>query len=537
MTLVQPGRHSFWFTFLLLLFAFSVSAANEITVDRSSVFLDESFEITISLEGRFAALSDVIVPVRNGVLDGDPSTSSEFRWINGRSSRRKVFRFAAHATGVGVVIIGPVQLSDSQGSQSIPAITIKSLDSNQIANGSPTQMLRELERNGREKVLIVAEASASGVYVGQQVVVTWYLYTAESVRDFDIRSQPSLQDFWAEEIPTDKEATQTLRLDSYYVHKLPIRRVALFPLKPGNLVIEPLSAAAEILVRVDGPFGFSPFNRQYANVMRRSAPLGITVQPLPPATDGRPATYPAVGQLALQCTPPQTAPGGPATFTVSLRGIGNLRSASPPALSSGVNAAVDVQEGTLSVRRLRDSVEMTRSWTFLLFPRSAGLLTIPKIDYVTFDPYARQSRRLSCAEGSVAITGVISAESARREEADVATRSWPRVIVLSSVGLITVVLLSLAFRTIIRKRRSVDKRVLQWLTEADEVREMRVRLHDLLTRHGLVADDLFRSSSEQGESFRALHSLIEVYEKQSLTAVRSQRELDRRARRFLRSLS
>ena len=70
--------------------------ANELTVDRHTIRLDESVTIIVMLEEGFANLDNVNIPLRNLAMDGPPSVSSEFAWINDTSSRRKTFRYSAH---------------------------------------------------------------------------------------------------------------------------------------------------------------------------------------------------------------------------------------------------------------------------------------------------------------------------------------------------------------------------------------------------------------------------------------------------------
>src|SRR5437667_8033203 len=73
---------------LLLLLAFP-AVANELTVDRRSITLTDSLTITLTLTDSFAQLDNVRLPLQNLVIDGGPSISSEFQWINGQSFRRK----------------------------------------------------------------------------------------------------------------------------------------------------------------------------------------------------------------------------------------------------------------------------------------------------------------------------------------------------------------------------------------------------------------------------------------------------------------
>src|SRR4051812_34322755 len=81
----------------ILMFAAFPLFANDLSLDRHSARAGEAITITLSLEGSFATIDDVDIPVRNLTVSPEPSRSSEFSWINGTVIRRKVFRFTARA--------------------------------------------------------------------------------------------------------------------------------------------------------------------------------------------------------------------------------------------------------------------------------------------------------------------------------------------------------------------------------------------------------------------------------------------------------
>ena len=87
-------------TFFIFNFSFEIRNlwSNELSVDKRTMQLDDTVTITVMLEDAFASIDSVKVPLRNLVIEGEPSVSSEFDFINGRTSRRKTFRYTAHAT-------------------------------------------------------------------------------------------------------------------------------------------------------------------------------------------------------------------------------------------------------------------------------------------------------------------------------------------------------------------------------------------------------------------------------------------------------
>src|SRR5579859_381199 len=112
---MQNGRKIVVFLILHSAFCVLHSEANELSVDKRTLQLDDTVTITLSLDGAFASIESPQLPLRNLALDGGPSVSSEFQWINGETTRRKVFRYTAHALSPGDASVGPVTLRDSGG--------------------------------------------------------------------------------------------------------------------------------------------------------------------------------------------------------------------------------------------------------------------------------------------------------------------------------------------------------------------------------------------------------------------------------------
>src|ERR1043165_544477 len=79
----------------------------------------------------FAAFAEADVaslPLANLELDGGPSVSTSFEWINGQSSRRKVLRWSAHPLAPGNALVGPVVVHGAGGQvETLPQIALEVL--------------------------------------------------------------------------------------------------------------------------------------------------------------------------------------------------------------------------------------------------------------------------------------------------------------------------------------------------------------------------------------------------------------------------
>src|ERR1041385_101341 len=157
-------QHSTFNIPVLLLLLALPATANELTVDKRSITLTDSLTITLTLTDSFAQLDSVRLNVQNLVVDGEPSTSTEFQWINGQTFRRKVFRWAAHAKEPGAALVGPVALHAPDGQvDTLAPLSIQVLPDATAGSNDPAKIMRELIVTGRAPVFIVADADRERV--------------------------------------------------------------------------------------------------------------------------------------------------------------------------------------------------------------------------------------------------------------------------------------------------------------------------------------------------------------------------------------
>ena len=393
-------QHStFNIAFLLLFIALPLSA-NELQVDKRTLSIDDALTITLTLTDAFASADNVQLPLQNLVLDGSPSVSSEFSWVNGQSSRRKVLRYVAHPRGSGAALVGPVTLRGGDGQvETLAPISIQVLPDLAAGSNDPQRILHELLATGRDPIFIVVDADKTSVFAGEQVIVTWTIYNATNVQQHGIGQIPKLADFWVEELDARNETAQQVFIGGLAMQKLVIRRVALFPLRSGILTVDPISLEAQIMKRTSlgNPFGL--FEGSVVDVHRRSSPLTIEARPLPP---GPPVA--AVGDISLQCSTPIQKNGGPVSMDVVMTGAANLRAVPPPAFARSVDGSVQITEGGVSVKR-RGEVVMTRRWRFLIFPATSGMFVIPPLTTAILTP-AGVRRELRCEQRALMVESV-----------------------------------------------------------------------------------------------------------------------------------
>jgi hypothetical protein len=508
---------------LFLLLATSLSA-NELTVDRRTIQLDETLQITVKLTGSFADGNVVDVPVKNLTVDGRASTSSSFTFDNGRVSKAKVFVFIARPLASGPALVGPLVVDDNRGNmETLAPVAVQVLPDVLSGSGDPLRVLRELKATGRDPVFLLAEADRTAAWVGEEIIVTWYLYAGVSAEDFGIDQAPKLPDFWSETM-TVKEPSQPLTLDGTFLHKVPIRRVALFPLRSGRLPIGVLHTRIATVKRTSDPSALVPFEGNVVELRQRSQVVEVDVRPLPEGT------YDAIGELVLQCGAPSQKGIGPVLLEVQLSGRGNLRAAKPPHFASPVAGDFEIADAGVTVEREVRPLTMTRRWRILIFPARDGMLAIPPLVTTLFNPATGSPQELRCGGSAFAAKAVDrptpAATPAVEQAREQRRRFWPR---LAAALLIAALLLPAIWwwHRARRKRAAIDR----LLGDADP-RGVRLRVDAHIGR----PEVLLQERSARGDAYRAVRSLLDDLEHERYVEGDPVKEMRRRLEDLLEAL-
>ena len=512
---------------ILLFFIFNFSLeirnlfSNDLSVDKRTIQMDDSVTITVTVENEFANIDSVRLPLKNLGLNGPASVSNEFQWINGVSSRRKIFTYTAHPTAAGTAVVGPITLHGTGGQvETLAPIEIQVVPDAAAGSNDPAKILRELIATGRDAICLVAEVDKTTPFAGEEIVVTWTLYNATAVQQYAIGEIPKLEDFWSEELDVRGEPQQQFMLGEVAVQKLPIRRVALFPLRSGPLIVPPLGVNASILKRVGsrGPFGL--FEGMEVDVHRRSAPLTVHARPLPPG-----APIAAVGDaLAMRCGIPVQRNGGPVAVDVTLSGRANLRAVSPPAFERPPAGNVQIIEKKMNVYRVRYDASMSREWQYLIFPAKSGEFTTPAMNTTVMSPDG-QRKELRCDATTLIVQASVASEPPPR----LATRRPPitnRSVIVWIVAVIaaSTLLALLVART--QRSRDIQNAVRRLLRPTAP--ETRAAVDEYLQVRGIEPSALLREPSDRGDAYRSLRSLLDALERERVVA--GDREIARRVR-------
>lgn len=508
-------RRAFAFAAALLV-GTALHAANELLVDRTTLQRNDLVTITVALEGTFAGADDVRVPLRNLQIVDDLGQSTMINVTNAGFLRRKVFRFLARPIAPGAALVGPLTVVSADGiRETLPPVSLQVLPDVTSASNDPRVLLRELLATNRDPFFVVAEIDKSEAFIGEQVVVTWWVYNAVDVRQLQLGDLPKLDDFWTDDLDVRAASPEQVLLGDTIVVKTPVRRVVIYPLRGGDLNVPGLTVRAEVLRRA--PDALRVFEGSVADVTYTSAPLVMRAKPLPPG-----AAVDAIGELFLSCGKPTQANGGPVSMEVALSGRGNVRAAARPRFDAAVAGTVEVEDGRVTTARTNDGVTSSRRWKFLVFPEKAGAMTIPSMSLDVFVPSIAQRRVMRCTAQTL---DVATAAAPTHDAPGVAHRIDRRTWLPWALGATLLVLFAAIALPRARRVFALRRRVAQLVRgrTPSEIRE--------------AIDARFRNlrdeQSPRGDAYRALRALLVAAERDRVVAGESASEIERRVRDLL----
>jgi len=412
------------FSFLLLLSFVKLGLADNIqftATAKTNVSVGEKFVITYSLNTNSAANFES--PSFNGftVLSGpNQSSSSSMQIYNGKTIQSVSYSitYIVMANNEGKFTISPATVfinGKTYKSNSLNINVGKGNSSTQLAGNNKNQHNQTVQENNTptnvsdKDIFLKASTDKKSVVQGEQIIVTYKIYTNVQISQYVINKLPSYSGFWSQDITGKnnnvKQYNEDVNGKSYAVAE--IRKVALFPQKSGTLTIEPLEVECLAQIKTKSkkdPFGdifndpfFSGFSNSffdsYQNVKRvlNSNSLNINIEPLPETN--KPNDFNgAVGNLSISSTIDNTdvKTGDAITLKVTISGSGNLSLIDKLKINFPPDFEVYDPKIVDNITLGSDGMKGSRTFEYLIIPRNAGQFTINPVSFSYYDLNKKQ---------------------------------------------------------------------------------------------------------------------------------------------------
>lgn len=393
-----------------------VAAAQEISVQApQSVYQGDNFTVRFVVNTQ---VKDFRGPTFKGfsTLAGpNTSTSTSISFVNGQmsNSTSMTFTYTLRADLEGTYTVGAASCSADGKKLTSKPFTVK-VEKLSAAQQKQRQQQQQQQRQAfdpwsqqpaqaadiDEKTLFArASINKSNPYQGEQVIITYKIYTQVPISQFTIDKLPGNKGFWAEDLSEGRKVKQYEEtIDGRRYQVAEIRRGALFAQESGKLTVEPLDLNVLAMVQsqrrrtgsiwdlFDDPF----FNAHQAVERPLSTNrISVNVRPLPnvPADfSGAVGRFDVKGGLNLDRVKANEA----VSYRITVSGSGNLMLIDAP--KPEFPSAFEVYDPQINdnIKKGENGISGSRTYEWVLIPRTKGKYTIPAYNFTYFDPQSGQ---------------------------------------------------------------------------------------------------------------------------------------------------
>lgn len=372
---------------------------------KATVAVGERFNLVYTLNAEGENFRGPAIPDFNVLSGPFSSSSSNIQIINGQLSKtvELSFTYVLSAVKEGIFDIPPATVvvdGKKFSSNTIKIQVVKGTTSQTPAQGNNRQGNTGNASSSDKDVFLRAIADKKNPVQGEQVIVTYKIYTKVPISHIDINKLASFPGFWSQNLLKEneqlKQYTEYVNGEEYVVAD--VRKVALFPQKTGKLTIDPLEMECVAQVRQQtqkryrDPFFDSffndPFFNRYQNVELnlRSNALTLDVKPLP--SQNRPADFNgAVGNFSFNATIDKTKlkSNEALNLKINIAGTGNIELAEEPQISFPPDFEVYDPKVSLNLNTGNNGVSGQKTFEYLIIPRQPGDFRINPIRFSYFD--------------------------------------------------------------------------------------------------------------------------------------------------------
>lgn len=373
------------------------------TATKTNVAVNEPFEVDFVVNANGDRFTP---PDFSGfqVMSG-PNISTEETMVNGVTTFNNTYGYIVAATKEGAFTIGAAAISVGGHTMLTSAIKIhvkgqaspqaqQQAQQMQIPDPFADDNSQKSEpqidtKNIAKYVFIRAVADKTHAYVGEQIKVSYKLYTNVGIAGGQVDKAPDLNGFWNQDVQAmvgqQKNTWTTENVNGKKYQVTTIKQSVIFPQHAGDLTVDPLSMVLVLQLPVkamfDSPFG----NYQQIKYSAKSTPISIHATALP--TEGKPANFTgAVGNFSVYSDVDKTHLKANETlnYTFEVSGKGNLNLINAPIITPPADFDKYDPKTTDHINVDANGVSGTRQYSYLMMPRHQGEYTLSPVSSFSF---------------------------------------------------------------------------------------------------------------------------------------------------------
>lgn len=268
-----------------------------------------------------------------------------------------------------------------------------------VENKSELRPGENVEEKIKKNFFLRAELSKTDCFVGEPLMAVFKAYSRLDANS-QVLKRPSLSGFSVIEMVdsySNEAQIEKYNGENYNVHL--IRKVQLFPIRPGTFTIEPAEVESIIHLRKgDDKSGLKNFFRRRKSeaslekqITFQTPTVEVNVSALP--QQGQPEDFSgAVGDFSIQVQMEDTAVVArqPATVKLIISGTGNFPLVTEPHIEWSPAAEISGPTVTEQVNKYAFPLSGMKIFQFTIVHRDSGRFSIPAVTFSYFDPISKK---------------------------------------------------------------------------------------------------------------------------------------------------
>ncbi len=378
--------------FLLVIFPLVAEIQIESYVNKTNIGIQDIIQLTIEVKGEklYGLKSPEINLPGFRKLGSSTSSGSSMSIMNGKMvrSETKSYIYNISPLKVGKLIIPPSTVKINKDSYTTKPIKITVKENSTSPPETEKQTENNLGRNSTKvnNLFLEIEISKNDYYLNEPIKIDYTLFSRFDIANISYSNEPSFNNFWKEDIFTANSYNfRKVNLNGLIFESMLMRSIALFPSKTGNLQIPSIELIVDVRTQARSFFDRGSTKRSVI----KSKPVIVNVKPLP--EKGKPAGFSgAVGDFTLtsNISTAELKVGESFTYTLEIRGNGNLNQFDPPVLPEIQH--LRFFEPEISTEISDNMISGKKIIKYLVIAQEKGVFNIPSLQFSYFDPILKK---------------------------------------------------------------------------------------------------------------------------------------------------
>jgi hypothetical protein len=257
-------------------------------------------------------------------------------------------------------------------------------------------------------VFVMADIPKKTLFLGEGIIIRYYLYHKVPVTNLDIKKYPKLNNF-LKRFLQEPDRSERVSVDGQLYTRTQIYGAKLFPEKIGELKIDPLHLSATVVLSRGGdPFGSFGFGRESRVKAVSSESVKIEVRPLP--EEGKNANFTGlVGkhEFELNINSSRLIVNEPLEVKLTVNGVGALENMDGPTILKHEHLEEFESNGDL---KIMNADQATKVFDYTFLPKANFSIPASTLTLTYFDPDSMKYVPVQLPISDIVVAGGVQKE-------------------------------------------------------------------------------------------------------------------------------